>query len=158
MIETQGVVVRLESPFAYVEVQKQSACGACSAGGESCGTSTLTRFFAKRQPCYRVRNGVEARVGDSVLIGVEESALLRGSLAVYLSPLVFVVAGAVGAGWLAPAPTSSELYSIVGAAAGLAVGFVWLRIYSRLIAANSRLQPVILRKLSMDRVINIAEG
>lgn len=160
MIETQATVVKVEGSIAYVKVYKESACGACSVAGgeESCGTSTLARFFTRRAPLYQVRNSVEARVGDSVVIGVEESALLKGSLAVYISPLVFVVLGAVAAGFLAPTVAANELYSILGAAAGLAAGFVWLRVYSRMIAGNPRLQPVILRKYStMNRVINIAE-
>lgn len=159
MIETQAMVVKVEDSVAYVQASKQSACGSCSAGSEgSCGTSSLTRFVTKRAPLYRVRNTVDARVGDSVVVGVEEGALLKGSLAVYLSPLLFVVIGAVAAGYLAPTLATGELYSILGAAVGLAVGFVWLRLYSRMIAGNARLQPVIVRKLStMDRVINIAE-
>jgi sigma-E factor negative regulatory protein RseC len=160
MIETQATVVKVDGAIAYVQAYRQSACGSCSAGsnGEGCGTSSLTKFFAKKTPLFRVRNTVDARVGDSVVVGVEDGALLKGSLAVYLSPLVFVVAGAIVGALLAPGPVSHEAYSILGAAVGLAVGFVWLRLYSRVIAGNSELQPVIVRKLStMERVINIAE-
>jgi sigma-E factor negative regulatory protein RseC len=96
-----------------------------------------------------VLNRIEARVGDHVVIGVSESGLLRGSLAVYAVPLSGLFAGALAAYVLAsrfyPAWPVDPV-AITGALAGFVSGLVWLRGFSRRTATNPAYQPVVLRQ------------
>lgn len=145
MIETSAVVVRLERDLAHVETLGATGCGSCNPG-KSCATASLGKIFSAKPRLFRALNRIGAKTGDSVVVGIADGALLRGSLAVYLLPLVLLVAGALVAAAVAPEATAREPWSIVGAAAGLVAGIIWLRLFTARIATDPRFQPVILRK------------
>jgi len=128
----------------WVETQRQSACGQCAAR-KGCGTAVLGKVMGQKRNRVRVANPdhTPVRVGDEVVIGIDESALVRGSLAIYLVPLLsfflFGVLGETLARQLAMA--SGEGLSMLFGAAGLFLGFAWARHYAR---GDRRYQPVIL--------------
>lgn len=145
MLEETGKIVGVEGEFAWVESARTTTCGACAAN-QGCGTATLARVLGNRHVRLRVLNRINARVGESVVIGIPESGLLRGSLAVYAVPLLALFAGALaghelGSGFIA---AGSDLAAIAGAVAGFAAGLVWLKRFSRRIASDAAFQPVIL--------------
>lgn len=142
MIETQGIVVRVEDDFAYVQTQRESACGGCGSS-EGCGTATLSSVLGGKPIPFKVINGVGAKAGDSVVIGVEEKILLRSSLAVYLLPLAGLALGMVIA--LLAAPGAGDAATVAGAGAGLAVGFSGLHQFNARKANKLEYMPVILR-------------
>lgn len=145
MIETPAVVVKLEGALAHVETRGATGCGSCTPG-KSCATASLGKIFGAKPRLFRALNQIGAKAGDSVIVGVADGALLRGSLAVYMLPLVLLVAGALVATWLAPDAAAREPWSIAGAAAGLVAGVIWLKLFTAKIASNPRFQPVVLRK------------
>lgn len=151
MIETYGIVVGTEKGFAYVETQRQSGCGHCDSQN-GCATGTLGRFFGLEQTQFRALNPVDARVGDRVSIGIRDGVLFRGSLAVYIVPLLLMLLGAAWAAALAPS-SLTDGYSVVGAGLGLVVGFIWLRMLNAAMASGRYFQPVILDKLRPQRSI-----
>ncbi|HDP89981.1 MAG TPA: Fis family transcriptional regulator [Thioalkalivibrio sp.] len=142
MIEESARVVRLEDGYAWVETQRKSACGQCSAS-KGCGTSVLDKVLGRRRSVVRVLNPVGAELGDEVVIGLGEGAFVRGSLAVYALPLVTLLAGAMLGQWLGQA----DVAAVLGGLAGLAAGFAWVWLFTRRIAGDSRYQPVILRRV-----------
>jgi sigma-E factor negative regulatory protein RseC len=82
------------------------------------------------------------------VIGVPESGLLRGSLAVYAAPLAGLFAGAL-TGYSLSAGASQgyvDLVTMLLGAAGFAVALLWLRRFSRASARDRRYQPVTLRR------------
>lgn len=158
MIESEGLVVRVEGDSAYIQAQRKSSCGGCAKEGESCGTSTLIGFFDKKTPLYRARNDLGAKVGDRVVIGVEDGVLYQGMLAIYLPPLLLLLAGAIGGQSMAATPAAGEIYAMGGALAGLAAGFFWSRNYSARLSAGGRYQPVILSKVFVGAVVDFHEG
>lgn len=144
MIEEEGIVVRTENSIAFVETRRQSGCGGCSSNG-ACGTASLSRLGAKSR-LFEVQNPVGAIAGDSVVIGLEEKSLLKGSLTLYALPLLLLILGALVASFLAPSPNEKDGYSILGAALGLVAGGVGLRLAAARIGADSCYRPIILRK------------
>jgi sigma-E factor negative regulatory protein RseC len=147
MLEETGKIVGVEGEYAWVESARTTTCGACAAN-QGCGTATLARVLGNRHVRLRVLNRINARVGESVVIGIPESGLLRGSLAVYAVPLLTLFAGALaghelGSGFLA---VGSDLAAVAGAVAGFVAGLVWLKRFSRRIASDAAFQPVILRQ------------
>ncbi len=85
-------------------------------------------------------------MGDEVVIGLQEHALLRGSMTVYGSPLLLMMLGSLladyaGRQWWGHA---SDFLDIIFGFAGFLAGLVWLRHYSTRIAQDPRYQPVIL--------------
>ncbi len=148
MIEENGQVVKVEDDgFVWVETLRPSTCGAC-ADRQGCGTSVLASVLGQRQSPVRVINSIGAVAGDRVVIGVSESGLLRGSLAIYAVPLAGLFIGALTGHYLGDGGTHryADLWDLLGAAAGLAVGLSWLKQFSRASARDGRYQPVILRR------------
>jgi sigma-E factor negative regulatory protein RseC len=150
MIEESGRVVSTRGEYAWIETGRATACGSC-ASRSGCGTSVLATLFGRRPANIRVVNSIGAAVGEQVVIGISESGLVRGSLAVYLVPLAGLFAGALAGQSLAAASVSApgDLASMLGGAGGFAAGIVWLRRFSRVSARNARYQPVMLRRQHM---------
>lgn len=147
MIEESAHVVAADGEFVWVETQRQSTCGGCAAK-QGCGTATLAKVLGTRRTRVRALNHDGAQVGDQVIIGLDESAFIRGSLAVYATPLVAMFAGAVLGNVLTERwAISGEALTLGMGVLGLVAGLLWLKNFSRRIRDDSRYQPVVLRRL-----------
>lgn len=153
MLETEAVIVKINNSVAYVETQRVSGCGHCDPQ-KGCATSTLTKFFGGKKTFFKAMNPIDAQVGDSVVIGVEDGAVLKGSLAVYLLPVIFVLAGAGIGNYLGSSVTKRDLFAVIGAGTGLVAGYLWIRAYTAFVGKNRHFQPVVLRKISTDKIVN----
>lgn len=132
MIEVSARVVRVEGELAWVRTESPSSCGAC--GGKGCGSSTFARLLHPREPEYAVLNPIASEAGESVVVGIEEGALLRAAVSGYLMPLLLLLLGALLGGlW-------GEPQAIAGGVLGLAIAMAWLK--RRRVLAS----PVILRR------------
>lgn len=159
MIEESAHIVAMEGEFVWVETQRQSTCGGCAAN-QACGTATLAKVLGNRRTRVRALNPdwnpnwnrdgapIGLGVGDTVVIGLDETALIRGSLAVYAIPLLALFAGGIVGALL------SERWAVDGEAltlglgvAGLVGGLLWLKGFSRRIRDDRRYQPVVLRRV-----------
>ncbi|HEY0722272.1 MAG TPA: SoxR reducing system RseC family protein [Gammaproteobacteria bacterium] len=153
MIEERGEVTAVEPPYAQVVTQRRSSCGSCSTKG--CGTGALSELFAARSQAMKVLNPIDARVGEQVVLGLEEGALLRGSLAVYMVPLLTMIGGGLIGEAMAPSlalDVASEYLSLPAAFAGLTAGFLWVRRFGRRMASDHRFMAVILRRADEGRL------
>ncbi len=144
MIEEAAVVVEAGVGYAWVETRRRSACGACSAS-DGCGTAMLAQVWGDRRVRVRALSTLPLQPGDAVIVGLAEGALLRGSLLVYLLPLVLLVAGAL-LGQAAFAGAGEEPVILSGAV-GLGLGFLAARVVSRRLRSDTRFQPVVMRRL-----------
>jgi sigma-E factor negative regulatory protein RseC len=146
MIEESGKVVDVEGGFAWVESERTSVCGGCAAR-KGCGTSAIARVLGQRRTRLRVVNRINARVGETVVVGISESGLVRGSLAVYAAPLAGLFAGALvghfaGNYLLA---NGSDLLAVAGALTGFILALLWLKRFSQTTEKDDAYQPVVLR-------------
>lgn len=150
MIEEHAQIVAVENGDVWVETQRRTACGQCAAN-KGCGTATLAKVLGNKRSRVRALNptSTSVAVGDEVVIGIDEQALVRGSLAVYTVPLlslfIFGLLGQVLGTQLLMG--SSELMSIGFSVVGLALGFVWVRRFTAHISSDERYQPVLLRQV-----------
>jgi sigma-E factor negative regulatory protein RseC len=140
MLEEHGVVVKVEDEFAWVRTQRHSACGHCHTK-DSCGTASLSQVLGQKVTEVKVSNPVSARVGDNVVVGLEEQALLRGSLVIYFLPLLCLFAAAL----FAEAWFQSEPLTMLFGITGLVAGLFWVKRVTAGMADDVRYQPVILR-------------
>ena len=154
MLEETARVVQIDEDAVWVETQRRSTCGSCSAS-KGCGTAAISRALGKRRSIVRVLSSMPLQAGDEVVIGIRERALVKGSLAVYAVPVLLLLLGALlgelGAQrflW-----QSAEAGSLVLGISGFAAGLLWLRRFTRKIRSDADFQPVVLRKLSGDAVI-----
>ena len=146
MIEETARVIAVENDQLLLEAQTRAACHTCSAR-PGCGTSVLSKWVGRRFTRFKVYNSINASVGDEVVVGLAETALLKGSVLIYLMPLLAMIVFAVLAESLIPAEsTYRDLTVLLVAVAGFGLMLVCSK---RLLASRSnrsRLTPVILRK------------
>jgi sigma-E factor negative regulatory protein RseC len=139
MLQERAKVVALEEHGAWVETQRKSACGGCAQGG-SCGTGALAQWFKPAVTRFHIQAERPLQLGEEVWIGLDERALLRSALLVYLLPLLGLFMAALA--WQALG--GGETGSVLAGLAGLAVGFVAVRGFSRRFAKDARYHPVLL--------------
>jgi len=150
MIEEFAKVVAFEGDDVWVETQRQSACGQCAAN-KGCGTATLAKVLGNKRTRVRVLNprSTKVSIGDEIVVGIEEQALVRGSLAIYLAPLLALFLSGLLADVLAGQLSIArpEIFIIIISMIGLGLGFVWVKRFSRVISSDSRYQPVLLHRV-----------
>ena len=150
MIEETAVVTRCDGEHAWVEKVRQSSCGQCSQS-QGCGISMLDRWFGRRMVQVRALNSIGATCGDRVVLGMEEQALIKAALLLYLLPLIcLLVAAMVGARWAEVLNTNSDIVSIFSGIAGLLLGLSVVRYHLRRQGQTAAMQAVILRRLEQQ--------
>ncbi|MDP2832273.1 MAG: SoxR reducing system RseC family protein [Pseudomonadota bacterium] len=120
MIETPARITRLEGDSAWVVSAAPSSCGAC--GGKGCGSSLFARVLHADEPEYRVDNPIGAAVGEAVVVGLPDGALLSAAVSGYLVPLLLLLLGA-GVGQ----QFAGELGAVSGGLCGLLLAALYLK-------------------------------
>lgn len=155
MLEAECIIVSTSLDETWVETSRASACGSCSSKA-GCGTTTLNQVLGSKSSLFKVLNPIGARVGERVIIGLEEGALLKSSALVYVLPLVLLLAGAMLGSLLAPDQAQPDAYAAAGMLAGLFAGFFLLKQISNKSKNRAELQPVILRRV-INNFVRFAE-
>jgi len=118
MVEEQAIVTGLDGDLAMIQMRRHSACNHCELNS-GCGTGAIGRLLGHRSRPLTIRNKLNLKPGDRVLLGMPDRAFLRASLLIYGLPL----AGLIGAGLVAQwAFSESELYVFIFSAAGFIAG------------------------------------
>jgi len=98
VLTEQGRALAVDEDGLWVETHKQSACAKCSAQ-KGCGQSLLAKSTMPNMTCVKALfDGPSPRIwkiGDSVVIGVNEMTFLKATLISYLLPLLLMVLGAL---------------------------------------------------------------
>ena len=87
MLEETARVVEVTQGQIWVVGNANSACAACMQQN-ACGTATLSKAFNKKP--VQVNSALAVKVGDTVLVTVDERALLRAAFIMYLMPIVLL--------------------------------------------------------------------
>ncbi|MCB1920794.1 MAG: SoxR reducing system RseC family protein [Candidatus Competibacteraceae bacterium] len=143
MIEERARVAEAGNGYAWVEIERRSACGGCQASS-GCGTATLSKIWSGRQARTRAISDLPLCPGDEVIVGLAEGVLLYGALLAYLLPLALMLAGAL-LGEAVFASAGEEPVILLGAL-GLGLGFLAVRAASWRWRDDVRFQPVVLRR------------
>jgi sigma-E factor negative regulatory protein RseC len=128
---------------AWLEPEQTTSCGHC-ASADVCGSkgvgTVASRLEARR---FHIDSGAALHVGDRVVVGVDDGALLKGALIAYAIPLLvcFVTGG------IAQAIGDSDLITMASMATGLAAGVLIARIAARRLGRTGNLAPRLLRLL-----------
>ncbi len=148
LLRERARVVAVDGPFAWIESQRRSSCDSCAVT-RGCGTGALSRFFSRRITGIKAENTLSAVVGDSVVVAIDERALVRGSIAVYLTPLLLMFLFAVTVDLLLASllPLASrDIWVAIAGLCGLGAGLVWLRYFSQRILNERRYLPRIVER------------
>jgi sigma-E factor negative regulatory protein RseC len=152
-ITERATVLSREVGALWVAADKTSACGGCKAKS-GCGTSLLAKL-GEHQVAVRAllsANLQDERFdeGDVIELAVDRYALVRVALIMYLLPLFGLIAGVLLAGDL------SEVWVVLGAALGLALGGWAASLCLRRWRNDDGLQPVVLRRALAQGVAPVA--
>lgn len=158
MIEEQVVVTATTPEGAWVEGIQQSACGSCSAKA-GCGQHTMSQLGKKVtlwlpfDSQFASASGLSEEglsinslsVGQQIVVGLPEGAILRSTLVLYGVPLLALVLGAILGHSL-----WGELGSILSAVLFMLLGF---KLAGRISEKFKRQwQPQLLRDCSSQKV------
>lgn len=147
MIEEQAQVIEIKGDTLFLQAQTQSACGSCAAN-KGCGTSLLSKVVGRKFTHFQADNCIDARVGDTVIVGIPEDALLKGSLVMYVIPILAMLIFALAAdAFLNAALQYRDLMTAVTAIMGLVFGSLIARWYFLRESSVRLFAPVVLRKI-----------
>jgi sigma-E factor negative regulatory protein RseC len=144
MIFETGIVVGKANSSVMVETIQKTACDSCAAQ-PGCGHSVLSQLTGNS---VRIRalmgefNTNEVALGQSVTIAIPDHVVVKGSLFVYLVPLLGSLIGA----WTMGSFDKSvvlDLMSIMGAAFGLISGGIFVRVRSQKSQDESESNPIL---------------
>ncbi len=141
MTEGTARIVAITGETAWLEAESKSSCGGCKAS-KGCGVSVLSGVVGNKPVRFRLRNTFGGKVGDRIVIGIPEGALLRASLIAYMLPMVCMIGAALGTIGLG----GDDPAAAIAAVGGLALGFVAMKLFS----GKLKIQPIFLRKDSGD--------
>lgn len=146
MLEERGIVIEVKDKFAIVQTQRVSSCGQCAAN-QNCGTASLATVLGQKTTQVKVLNYKGAKVGDKVVIGLEEQVLLKSSLALYLIPLVGLFVAAIGYDMLAALAQlpDYEIFTVLAGLLGLLSGLRWVKRVTIKMSEDTRFQPMIVK-------------
>ena len=142
MIEERAVILSLDyvTSNAILEIERQNACGLCGQT-RGCGNSIWGKLFAHQSNAFKAQNRINAKVGDSVIVGINEQALLKSAVLLYIMPLVTLFIGAI----LMQQIFKTNAYAMLGALLGLVLGLLWVKGHTMSSRYFKLQQPVILR-------------
>jgi sigma-E factor negative regulatory protein RseC len=143
MVEEQAIIVSTHQNQVGLEILRNKPCGLCGQT-RGCGLSFWGKLFAHRANTFKAKNHIEAKVGDVVIVGVEESALLFSAVAVYGIPLLFLLIGSFSGNTLGDG-LHADRNTAIGALLGLLLGYVWVKGHAQGRSLDARYSPVILR-------------
>ena len=155
MIEERAVILSLESEAsaadstATLEIERKIACGLCGQT-RGCGNSIWGKLFAHQSTAFKAQNLINAKVGDSVIVGINEKALLKSALLLYILPLATMLIGAI----LATQIHDTNSYAMLGALVGLVLGLVWVKGHTMSSSYFKLQQPVILRLATQETTVS----
>jgi sigma-E factor negative regulatory protein RseC len=158
MIEERAVILSLDTlsgdantdSVATLEIERKTACGLCGQT-RGCGNSIWGKLFAHQSTAFKAQNRINAKVGDSVIVGINEKALVKSALLLYILPLATLLIGAILATQLF-ADTNGN--AMLGALVGLVLGLVWVKGHTMSSGYFKLNQPEILRLASFDASSN----
>ena len=124
MIEEEAIVIKASKENVTLEVVRSKPCGLCGKV-RGCGNSIWGKIFSHRTGHIETRNHLNAKLGDVVILGIDETLMLKSSLMLYGVPLMLMFLGMVIANMFAKETT--ELYVLLGAVMGLFLGVVLIK-------------------------------
>ncbi len=144
MIFETGTVVSKNQDSLMVETIQQTTCDSCSAQ-RGCGHTALAKLTGTKNE-IRVLPGdfcVDSlRLGQIVTIGVPEHIVVKGSLLVYLVPVIGAITGA----WMLGdqgKTLEQDLLSILGALIGLVGGGIIVNLRGQKTQADVQSNPIL---------------
>jgi sigma-E factor negative regulatory protein RseC len=146
LVEGVARVVALNGGVVWLEPEQTTSCGGCAAAGMcgSKGIGTIANRLELRR--FPLNDAPALAIGDRVVVGVSQRALLKASGTAYALPLLFMLSAGAVAQWLA----GSDAVTMVTMFTALGLGLVAARLGARALGARGQLAPRFLRRAGAD--------
>ena len=150
MIEEQVIVTSITAKGAWVEGIKQSACGSCSAK-VGCGQHTMSQLGRKVSLWLAFEATAHnqwqrnLQLGQQIVVGLPEGAILKSTLVLYGVPLFTLVLGAVLGNFF-----RGEAGAIITSMLFMLLGFKLARYWSE--QNKQHWQPHFIRHCALDLI------
>lgn len=148
MVEGFAHVVAVEGNTAWLEPEQTSSCGSCATSSACAakGMGTVTSRLEDRR--FSLVNDAGLVVGEKVVVGIQNNALVQGSLIAYGIPLATM--------WLAAGVAQSlagkDIVTMAAMVAGLAFGLSVARLGAARLSARGTMAPHFLRRAGREAV------
>jgi len=150
MVEGIAQVVEADGNVAWLVPEQTTSCGGC-ASASACGAkgigTTASRLEMRR---FQLVNDAGLRVGERVVVGIRENALLRASITAYAIPLATLLTAGALAQWAA----GSDIVTMAAMFAGLALGLVLARVGAGRLLQWGDLAPRFIRRAGAGDICN----
>lgn len=147
MIEEQAQVVDIKEGRLILQAQTQSSCGSCEVS-KGCGTSLLAKVVGRKFTHFQAENNINAKIGDTVVVGIAEDALLKGSVVMYVLPIFGMLIFALLAdSFFLPDEYYRDLAIAACAVMGMVAGALISKWYFQRRSSAQLFSPVVLRKI-----------
>ncbi|WP_406666445.1 SoxR reducing system RseC family protein [Gallaecimonas sp. GXIMD1310] len=124
MIERDVQVVSVTGQQVLVQFQRQSSCDSCSSN-DSCGNGQLSKALSRRLDVLSFRCTEPVAAGDWVRVGISEQSLVRGTMVLYMLPLLCLIIAAMVVASFSQQYGASELWTLAAMVLGGYGGFRW---------------------------------
>lgn len=147
MIEEHAVITEQQGDLVTLEIERPTACSLCGQK-RGCGNATWGKMLGHDQHRVEVKNTLNAKVGDLVMVGLEEKVVLNAALFLYVLPLAGLLLGALTAHWV----WGEDITVMIGAVVGLMVGFfITKHLYQPQLTPTSKTYAKLLRFASATK-------
>jgi len=139
----QGLVINTIGELAIVKTLRSSTCESCDHK-KSCSTATAPGD--KNEMQVKVKNTLGAKAGDTVIISIKTTSLLKIYFMLYIFPILCLILGAVLGKKIATAFVIDEsLTSVLSGAIFFCISFFLIRLKGKKIAFKEEYTPKILK-------------
>lgn len=140
MLEESAIVVKIDEGQTWVVGIQNNACSGC-AQKTSCSSTALASVLKKKP--VPVDNELSLQIGDTVVVAIDESLLLRAAFSLYLLPLIALFIGAgIADGLTSDTTPYADLWIAGSALSSLALS-LWIQ---KNAAFKDYARPVVIKK------------
>ena len=142
VMKEEGVVTALFGGMAKVETTQTEACGHCGMKG------ACTTMGAMKKREIMVKNALQAKEGDHVMIAVPRKGVMGAGFVVYLLPILCLLIGAAMGSKIGPLMgMNSQDGSVLLGLLGLVIPWIILYFISKQLTKQKSLQVSIVKIL-----------
>ena len=141
MVTEKGIVTHISSSTAWIKTMRSSACEACEAKG-----SCTEGAHHSKEMIVKVENTINAKTGDTVVIGFQTAPLLKLSFLLYVFPVIMMLIGAgAGQAMASQIGWDTSLSACLAGLLGFGIAFVAIRISGKSLALKNEYKPFLIR-------------
>lgn len=138
--EETALVSHIKDTFVYLETQNQASCGNCRSKS-GCGNISSI-FTLKIKNNLRMKNTLNLKEGDSVVVGMPTEKLLLVTGLMYMLPLILLfILAYIAKIYL------GETMSIIAGLVGFFGGFLLVKQLTRIGTIAEFFRPKLIRKI-----------